>query len=139
MRHSSDREPPFAINVGLLLYAKTRKRQLIDALVQHGICISYDRALEISTQLGESVLSQVMEDSVVCPAVLQKGMFTTSAVDNINHNLSATTATSSFHGTDISIFQHQLSTVVTNSPKIEFDSQKPKSKLSVVFLNHIQM
>lgn len=55
-------------------------------------------------------------------------MFTTSAVDNINHNLSATTATSSFHGTDISFFQHPLSTDVTNSPKIEFDSQKPKSK-----------
>lgn len=80
MRNSSDREPPFAINVGLLLYAKTRKRQLIDALFQHGICISYDRVLEISTQLGESVL------------------------------------------------QHPLSTDVTNSPKIEFDSQKPKSK-----------
>ena len=31
-RHSSDREPPFAIYVGLLLYAKTRKQQLIDAL-----------------------------------------------------------------------------------------------------------
>lgn len=46
----------------------------------------------------------------------------------IDHNLSATTATSSFHGTDISIFQHPLSTDVTNSPKIEFDSQKPKSK-----------
>ena len=51
-RHSTDREPPFAIYVGLLLYAKTRKRQLIDALFQHGICISYDRVLEISTELG---------------------------------------------------------------------------------------
>lgn len=49
LRHSRDREPPFAIYVGLLLYAKTRKRQLIDALFQHGICISYDRVLEIST------------------------------------------------------------------------------------------
>jgi hypothetical protein len=63
-------------NVGLLLYAKTRKRQLIDALFQHVICISYDRVLEISTQLGESVLSQFMEDGVVCPAILQKGLFT---------------------------------------------------------------
>lgn len=127
MRHSSDREPPFPIYVGLL-YAKTRKRQLIDALFQHGICISYDRVLEISTQLGESVLSQFLEDGVVCPAVLQKGIFTTSAVDNIDHNPSATTATSSFHGTGISIFQHPLSTDVTNSRKIEFDSKKPKSK-----------
>lgn len=69
-----------------------------------------------------------MEDGVVCPAVLQKGLFTTSAVDNIDHNPSATTATSSFHGTGISIFQHPLLSTFTNSRKIEFDSQKPKSK-----------
>jgi hypothetical protein len=50
----------------------------------------YDRVLEISTQLGESVLSQFMEDGVVCPAILQKGLFTTSAVDNKDHNHSAT-------------------------------------------------
>lgn len=85
--------------------------------------------LEISTQLGESVLSQFLEDGVVCPAVLQKGIFTTSAVDNIDHNPSAKTATSSFHGTGISIFQHPLSTDVTTSRKIEFDSKKPKSKV----------
>jgi hypothetical protein len=102
-RHSSDREPPFAIYVGLLLYAKTRKRELIDALFQHGICISYDRVLEISTQL------------------LQKGLFTTSAVDNIDHNPSATTATISCHGTGISVFQH------------------PSQKLSAVSPNHTQM
>lgn len=141
MRHSSDREPPFAINVGLLLYAKTRKRQLIDALVQHGICISYDRALEISTQLGESVLSQVLEDSVVCPAVLQKGMFTTSAVDNINHNLSATTATQHLHFMALiylffSIHFQQLS---QTPQRLNFIVKNPKQKLSVVFLNHIQM
>ena len=41
-RHSSDREPLFAVYAGLLLYAKTRKQQLIDALFQHCICISYD-------------------------------------------------------------------------------------------------
>jgi hypothetical protein len=60
--------------------------------------------LEISTQLGESVLSQFMEDGVVCPAILQKCLFTTSAVDNIDHNPSVTTATISCHGTGISVF-----------------------------------
>ena len=34
------------------------------------------------------------------------GIFTTSAVDNIDHNPSATTAMSSFHGTGILLFQH---------------------------------
>jgi hypothetical protein len=61
--------------------------------------------LEISTQLEESVLSQFMEDVVVCPAILKKCLFTTSAVDNIDHNPSATTATTSCHGTGISVFQ----------------------------------
>ena len=127
-RHSRDREPPFAIYVGLLLYAKTRKRQLLDAVFQHGICISYNRVLEISTQLGESVLSQFMEDGVVCPASLQKGLFTTSAVDNIDHNPSATTATTSFHGTGISVFQHPVSPTFSDSRTFEFKGQKPKSK-----------
>ena len=46
-KHSVEREPPFAVYVALLLFAKTRKRQLIDLLFQHGMCISYDRVLEI--------------------------------------------------------------------------------------------
>ncbi|VDI47352.1 Hypothetical predicted protein, partial [Mytilus galloprovincialis] len=36
----------------------------------------------------------------------KKGLFTTAAVDNIDHNPSSTTAKTSFHGTGISIFQH---------------------------------
>jgi hypothetical protein len=117
------------------LYAKTRKRQLIDALFQHGICISNDRVLEISTQLGESVLSQFMEDGVVCPAILQKGLFTTSAVDNIDHNPSATTATISCHGTGISVFQHPVSSTFSDSRTFEFKGQK----LSAVSPKHTQM
>jgi hypothetical protein len=42
-RHSSDRKPPFTIYEGLLLFAKTRKRNLIS--------ISYDHVQEISTTL----------------------------------------------------------------------------------------
>ena len=48
-----------------------------------------------------------MEDGVVCPPVLRRKLFTTSAVDN--HNPTATTAKTSFHGTSISIFQHPSS------------------------------
>ena len=37
---------------------------------------------------------------------LRRGVFTTSAVDNIDHNPSSTSAQGSLHGTGISIFQH---------------------------------
>jgi len=36
-------------------------------------------------------------------------LFTTSAIDNIDHNPTATRASTSFHGTSISIFQHPSS------------------------------
>ena len=39
---------------------------------------------------------------------LRKGIFTTSAVHIIDHNLSSNTAKGSFHGTGISLFQNVL-------------------------------
>ena len=81
-----------------------------------------------------------MEDGVVCPAILQKGLFTTSAVDNIDHNPFATTATTSFHGIGISVFfsiqfrQHSLIPERLNS-KVKSQSQK----LSAVSPKHTQM
>ena len=136
-RHSSDREPQSAVYVGLLLYAKTRKLQLIDALFQH--CISYDRVLEISTQLGESVPSQFMEDGVVCPAILQRGLFTTSAVDNIDHNPSATTATSSFHDTGISLFSILFHQQKLTLERLNLKVKSQSQKLSVVSQKLTQM
>ena len=41
-------------------------------------------------------------------SVLRKGLLTTVAMDNIDHNPSSTTAKSSFHGTSISIIQHPI-------------------------------
>lgn len=105
-RHSKDRETPFAVYIGMTVFAKTRKRQLIDMLHENGISISYDRVLEVSALLGESVVNQYVADGVVCPPILRKGLFTTSAMDNIDHNPTATTANTSFHGTSISMFQH---------------------------------
>ncbi|KAI4799944.1 hypothetical protein KUCAC02_016482 [Chaenocephalus aceratus] len=59
-RHSKDREPPFAFYMGLYVFAKTRKRQIIEMLHENGLSISYDRVLEISAQLGEAVVAQFL-------------------------------------------------------------------------------
>ena len=82
---------------------------------------------EKSTELWESVLSQFMEDGVVCSAILRKGLFATSAVE-FNHNHSATTAIVSFHGTDRSVFQHLVSSPPSNSKPFEYKGQIPTSK-----------
>ena len=95
--------------MGMTVYAKTRKRNMVEMLHKNGLSISYDRVLEVSAQLGDAAISKYVDDGVVCPQVLRKGIFMTSAVDNIDHNPTATTAASSFHGTSISIFQHPIS------------------------------
>lgn len=46
------------------MFAKTGKRQL-DELHENGINISHDRMVEISAQLGESVINQFDEDDAV--------------------------------------------------------------------------
>ena len=56
--------------------------------------------------MGNQVCEQFHTDHVVCPPRLRGSVFTTSAVDNIDYNLSSTTSKKSFCGTGISLFQH---------------------------------
>ena len=64
--------------------------------------------LEISSQMGEALVERYLEEGLVCPSVLRKGLLTTGAIDNMDHNPSSTTAKSSFNGTSISIFQRPI-------------------------------
>ncbi|KAH3846278.1 hypothetical protein DPMN_088577 [Dreissena polymorpha] len=105
-RHSKDRETPLPIYLALKVHGETRKRTLIDTLYDNGLCISYDRLLSISTGVANSICAKYEEDGIVCPPKLSDHLFTTAAVDNIDHNPSSTTSMDSFHGTSISIMQH---------------------------------
>ena len=92
--------------IGILLHAQTRKRGLVDRLFDLGISASYDRVLEVSIDLGNTVSTRFQQQQVVVPTNFHKGVLTTGAVDNIDYNPSSNTATGSFHGTGISLFQH---------------------------------
>ena len=106
VKHSVTQETPVPRYIGLMLHANSRKRELIDRLNHLGLCISYDRVLRLSAQMGNSVCELFQRENVVCPPSLHGRMFTTSAVDNIDHNSGSTTSKESFHGTGISLFQH---------------------------------
>ena len=45
-RHFKDKETPFPVYMGMAVYAKTRKRNLVEMLHDHGMSISYDSVLE---------------------------------------------------------------------------------------------
>ena len=106
VRHNEDRETPSPVYLGLMIHAVTRKRDIIDKLHKLGLSISYDRVLHFSADLANKVCKQYEVDGVVCPPNLRKHLFTTAAVDNIDHNPSSMTANDSFHGTAISLTNH---------------------------------
>ena len=109
VRHTSAQNTPLPIYLALLLHAKTRKRELVDNFFQLGLCISYDRMLSTSAALANTIISCFDMTPGPCPPGLFVGVFTTAAVDNIDHNPSSTTASDSFHGTAISLTQHRTS------------------------------
>ena len=74
-----------------------------------GLSISCDRVLRLSAEMGNRVCQRFHVEQVVCPPMLKGGVFTSAAVDNLDHNPSATTANDSFHGTGISLLQHPVS------------------------------
>lgn len=104
-RHTKRREPPLPLYIGFNVHAMTRSRTLLAKLYQVGLSVSYQRIIELEDMLAISISERFEMDGIVAPACLRKGIFTIGALDNIDHNPSSTTATTSFHGTGISIFQ----------------------------------
>ena len=84
----------------------------MDTLHNLGLCISYNRILDISTELGNKICNHYGVEKAVCPPKLKSGLFTISAVDNVNHNPSSTSAHDSFHGTGISLYPDDTATGV---------------------------
>ena len=108
-RRSTCRESPIGIYLGSMVHAKTRKRAVVEKLYDIGLSISYDRVMDLSTKMGNRVLEHFEENQLVCPPILKRNLFTSAALDNIDHDPSSTTAEDSFHGTGISLFQHHTS------------------------------
>ena len=75
-----------------MLHAHTRKRELLDRLSHLGMSILYTHVLELSAQMGNSACEQFHREQVVCSRKMRSNVFTTSAIDNIDHNPSSTTA-----------------------------------------------
>ena len=104
-RHSLEREPQLSVYTGLSIHGLTRSKHFINQLHQLGICISYERVLQLEDWIAKAICIRFHEDGVVSPVCLHRGLFTVGALDNLDHNPSLTTLQSSFHGTGISMFQ----------------------------------
>ncbi|VDI67831.1 Hypothetical predicted protein [Mytilus galloprovincialis] len=88
------------------LLSLTRKRDLVDTFFQLGMSVSYDRKLEISTSMANDSCRRFVKENIVWPTNLLQNVFTSSAVNNIDHNPRSISSKESFLGTGISLFQH---------------------------------
>ena len=94
-----------AYTIAQLLEFNSRKQRRTDSTKQyHKVCQETPAPLYLRL-FAYAATSQYHEEKVVFPLSLRLSLFTNAAVDNIDHNLSSTTATMSFHGTGISLFQ----------------------------------
>ena len=105
-RHCKERETPVAIYTGLKLYSCLRAKTVIQKLFFLGICISYERCLEICDHIGSVLLNRYERDGVFVAGNLRLELFTIIAKDNIDLNARSTKIKDHFHG--ISMTQMQF-------------------------------
>lgn len=86
LRHSKKNEPPLPVLVGLMVHMKTRKKSLINRLASEGICITYDRVKSIQKNICNQICLDYQKLGIVCPSSLNNHVFTTGAMDNLDHN-----------------------------------------------------
>ena len=104
--HSSKREPAIPLYIGWKIYSKTKSVDLVSHFNQLGLCPTYKRLDEINNQIAASMIQVFEEDKAVTSSKHLLNLFTTSALDNMDHNPSSTTAQYDFHGSALSITQH---------------------------------
>ena len=84
--HEKTRETPMMIYIGLKIYSTSRSRNLIDMLFNLGLCISYDRVLEITKNIYENLREAYENNKFFFPNILKLGLFTVMLKDNIDFN-----------------------------------------------------
>ena len=75
-RHSLERETPLALYIGMNIHTETRSKKLITQLYDLGLSVSYDRVLQLESQLTTAVCENFQNKGVVVPAQFRCGLFT---------------------------------------------------------------
>ena len=127
-RHSLNYEPPLPVYIGLAILTRLRSKKIVTELHELGLSVSYDRVLQLKSQLATAVCLHTKKEGIVYPPQLRLGLFTVGAVDNLDHNPTSSTATGSFHGTGISLFQSHTEANV-GLPRDAIKITAPETKL----------
>ena len=114
-----------------MLHSKTSKKCLINNLARHGLSVSYKRVQSVQLAIIKQLCRSYQNQGVVCPSSLKKGIFTSAAIDNIDHSPSSTTAMEAFYGTSISVFQHPEEDIEPENFVLEIGIEEMDVKLQL--------
>jgi len=67
--------------IGIKVHTETRSKKLITQLYGLGLSVSYDRVLQLESQLATAVCEDFQKKGILVPAQLQRGIFTLGALD----------------------------------------------------------
>ena len=77
---------PFHVMVGQGVHSLTRSKELVTALCQHGVSVSYNTVKRIDVDLAEQVITTAGNNRVPLPAVLEATTPLNGAMDNFDRN-----------------------------------------------------
>ena len=89
-RHRKCQETPLLICNSLKIYSTCRSRNIIDHFFRIGICIYYDRILEVTQNIYEHLRESYYNHNCFYLKILKQGIFTTMMKYNIDMNARST-------------------------------------------------
>ncbi len=92
--------------VGQGVLSLTRSKELVTALCQHGVSVSYNAVKRIDVDLAEQVIATAGDNRVPLPAVLEATSPLNGAMDNFDRNESTLAGTGSSHDTILILVQN---------------------------------
>ena len=75
VRHERDHEISLPLYLGLKVHAVARRKTLVDTLFHLGLCISYNRVLQIQSDIANSICRCYEMEKVACSPNMRRGLF----------------------------------------------------------------
>ena len=94
--------------------------------------------MDIRQSISKPVCNQYEEEGYNCPSQPHQNTFTIAVNDNLHHNLTSATATSSYNGTTRSIFQHADTPFQPATFRIDTSNTEKKIKNGVTRVTTIK-
>ena len=96
-RQTLSQEIPLLVYLELMIHSKTRMKGVIEKLAALGLSFNYNRVNETQEEVMKQEIKSFDEMGLVCRKNLLTNVSITAAIDNIVHNSTSSTASSTFY------------------------------------------